>query len=78
MLRGEEEERGRKRPKKRRREEAWKGVGNRERFVKATSVHELRKNFCSILFLHCSLVLKNTVKRFKTSVYLFRAFRSNI
>ena len=36
---------------------------DRKRLLKATSVREITKNLRSILFLHCSLMLKNTIKK---------------
>jgi len=64
MLRGEEEKRekiGWGRNGERRNGREW--AIDEERLSGATSVHEITKNFCSILFLHCSLMLKNTVQK---------------
>ena len=56
--RGKEE---RRRDGERRNGKDW--AIDRERLVKAKSVHELTKNVCSILFLHRSLLLKNIVRK---------------
>jgi len=65
---GDGERGGREAGKKARKRDEERKSGNdwaiREKLMKATySVHELTKNFCSILFLHLSLSLKNFVRK---------------